>query len=229
MFQLFLQQCKAQAKFLLILLGTAILLVAFLGWVSVHLGIPFNSFTRDPAAIFHANPFMGVLSNLGILLWCVAATCCLFAFLLRKQHQHFQAFSSFYYYSGLLSCLLLFDDLFMLHEEVFPHMLGVPELAVYGSYFILILLYLLVFLKRILQTHFLLLLVAFSFFAGSVIVDLLPVFPFPHLLEDGCKFLGILSWAAYFMHSSLNHVKTAVTSHKKAKLSVGKGQVTVIN
>ena len=46
---------------------------------SLFLGVSMPNMTRDITAIANVHPLSGVLSNLGILLWCVAATVCGFA------------------------------------------------------------------------------------------------------------------------------------------------------
>src|SRR5574344_2729314 len=45
----------------------------------LFLGVSMPNMTRDITAIANVHPLSGVLSNLGILLWCVAATVCGFA------------------------------------------------------------------------------------------------------------------------------------------------------
>jgi hypothetical protein len=69
------------------------------------------------------------------------------------------------------------------------------------SYGLLLLAYLWRFRKIVLNSHFVLLVLASLFFGFSVVVDRLPqtLIPGHHLFEDGSKLLGIVSWFAYYL------------------------------
>jgi hypothetical protein len=72
----------------------------------------------------------------------------------------------------------------------------------------------------ILSTDFILLLLAFAFFASSVFVDLFVTpeefsiagIPGRHLIEDGLKLLGIVTWATYFVRTGVQMVSPSVHS-----------------
>ena len=81
--------------------------------------VPMSGFTRDPAAVHNANPFTGVLSNIGILFWCSAAAVCFFSAAIQVKEARVKIVP-FLLFSGLLTAVLLLDDLFMLHETVIP-------------------------------------------------------------------------------------------------------------
>ena len=108
--------------------------------------------------------------------------------------------------------LLLVDDLFMLHERIFPNQLGIDEIIVFLFYGLLFLVYLLLFRKLILETDHIYLSLTVFFFALSLLVDLLvpeTLTPMYHLFEDGPKFFGIVSWFAYQFSVCLTEVETA--------------------
>ncbi len=172
--------------------------------INLMTNIKVSYFTRDPSQIMGAPIYYGIFSNLGILLWCAAASICFFtATLLYRSHYHKQ-FTSFLFFSGCMTTFLLLDDLFLFHEEIFPVYLYIPDIAVYAGYGIAMLIFLAVFHKLILQTEFLLLGFAFIFFAISIAIDI-PDIPFhgQHFIEDGSKLFGIVSWATYFIHVCL--------------------------
>src|SRR5688572_9327807 len=74
--------------------------------------IPLSSLTRDMASIAHVHPLIGVVSNVGILLWCATAVICLFGgSLLRQKGMHAEA--RFLLWGGVMTLVLLVDDLFM--------------------------------------------------------------------------------------------------------------------
>jgi hypothetical protein len=64
----------------------AIVVLLIIVVVSIVTKIPIGAFTRDMAALAEIKPYMGLLSNLGMLLWASAAAICFFAsaFLLKK-------------------------------------------------------------------------------------------------------------------------------------------------
>ncbi len=166
--------------------------------ISIKFDITVDLFTRDPAALFDASPFIGVISNIGILFWCSTATVCFFSSTLQVTHGS-KIVAKFLIYSGLLTSLLLFDDLFMLHETVFPDILHIPEKVVYLVYLVLVISYFIKFRDSILQTEYVVLFLACTFFGLSVISDvLLPQEGMEFLIEDGFKLFGIVTWFIYF-------------------------------
>ena len=93
---------------------------------SLFLQVRMPNMTRDVTAIANIHPLSGVLSNLGVLLWCTAAAVCGFAsFFLR--HAQPRSPSRFLLSSSLLSVYLMLDDLFQLHENLLPRYLGLSE------------------------------------------------------------------------------------------------------
>jgi len=119
----------------------------------------------------------------------------------------------FVLWGGLISLVLLLDDFFMFHDYMFPRVFGIREKIVFSAYAGLLLLYFSIYFRVILQTNWLLLLFAMTFFGLSVLIDVFPrltVVPWNnvigggipywrYLLEDGAKLLGIVGWLAYFV------------------------------
>jgi hypothetical protein len=87
-----------------IYLPPAILLLVFF-LVSLKLQVPFGMLTRDLAEITHASPFLGVISNIGILLWCSSAAICMLSFLLLRKDPMQKRLSMFF---GSLQLLRLY-------------------------------------------------------------------------------------------------------------------------
>ncbi|WP_315790007.1 hypothetical protein [Fischerella sp. JS2] len=165
--------------------------------------VPVEYLTRDPLAVAKAPFYWGAISNFGILIWCGAVVISLFSFKILQNVKICSEFSHFFLFSGVITSILLLDDLFLLHEEVFPYYLNISEKLVFLGYGILISFYLVRFRKTILKTEFIFLVLAFGFFGLSVFLDLLPVTDWlgnenEYLLEDGAKLLGMISWLAYF-------------------------------
>lgn len=109
--------------------------------LTLGFGVPVDLVFND-AASYTGEPFyLGLFSNLGVLLWWVAAVCCaLAACVLPRDGGGFarSAMTS----AALLSGWLALDDLALLHEEVLPTLLGVSELVIAAAYGSVILWYL---------------------------------------------------------------------------------------
>lgn len=179
--------------------------------------IPIGNLTKDPLALVGKPFYFGILSQVGILVWCSCAAICFFCSVLLAKIKP-SKLSSFYFTSGAITFLLLIDDLFLIHEVVFPKYFKIPEEVVFLVYAILIFSYLLKFKQTIQNTEFLPLILAFAFFGLSVVVDS-SLIPIPqswlknegqHLLEDGAKLIGIVSWYIYFVKACLTQIKQAI-------------------
>ncbi len=215
-------QLKALLPLLLVIYSPTLFALFALVAVNLQTDIPVGYFTRDPAAIMNVPAYIGLFSNLGILLWCSTAAICLFsAELLRKQSDK-REWTWFILASGLITTMLLVDDLFLLHEKVFPNHMHIPQRWVLAGYGLVTLFYLARFRSTFLKTEFILLGFAFAFFGLSVIIDcIIDVIQIPdfriklividfygrHILEDGCKLLGIVSWATYFIRICLYQIR----------------------
>ncbi|MEW6720958.1 MAG: hypothetical protein AB1346_10960 [Thermodesulfobacteriota bacterium] len=160
--------------------------------------IPLYYFTKDPLALAEAPFYYGILSNAGILLWCSAAVLCFFcSFALGKKDNEFR---SYLLLSGIVTTVLMTDDMLQVHEHIFPNLLQIGETWVQLSYFLMIGAYSVVFFRKIVKTNFLFLIFAYMFFALSMYSDTLPHGASGHFyIEDGSKFFGIFSWFAYFL------------------------------
>lgn len=173
-------------------------------FTSQWMDIEIEKFTADPITTFDSHPFVGVVSNLGALLWCTAAVVCLFSYLiLRNKIRHKSA--SFLLWSGLLTALLLFDDLFMFHDYLAITHLDIEQTTVYIIYFILAITWFIYFLDEIRSNDFMILLLAGLFLGLSVIGDfILPQEGIAYMFEDASKFFGIVTWTIYFIRVSRN-------------------------
>lgn len=168
--------------------------------------VSLSRYTRDPLAHFdNASPFLGSLSNLGVLLWCAAAAICLFSALLLARARRQGGAGRFLLAFGLLTAWLAVDDLFLMHERLIPGLTGLPQNAIYGGYVAGVALLLIVFGRQVLRSDFLLLLLALGFFAVSVLADMWldRDFVWHHLIEDGSKLLGIVGWLGYLGRASM--------------------------
>jgi hypothetical protein len=118
---------------------------------------------------------------------------------------------------------MLSDDLFLIHDVVFPEYLNIDEKVIivfYGLLFIAIFAY---YREIILKTDYILLILAFSSLGSSVATDIIDALGIDvtqlYLLEDGLKFQGIIAWFAYFTRTSYSFIRGSLESVS------GKGRV----
>lgn len=199
-------QLKSLFPILIGLYIPMLIVVAMIVLVGLQLSIPMADLTRDPSATTGDSPFIGVLSNLGVLFWCASVAICLFSFALLQKTGNIGKFSSFFLFGGLISLILLLDDLFLFHETVFPLYLRIPEKLVFLSYGLMILGYITRFRKLIMKTNVIFLIFAFGLFGLSIGIDLLEL-KISILFEDGSKLFGIVSWFGYFAITGFQVVK----------------------
>lgn len=180
--------------------------------INVFRGITIGYLTRDPNAIGGNTYYAGFISQLGIFFWAGTAAICFFTYLLLKQKRQNAQTMTFICYAGCITLLLGFDDVFQLHEGFFPH-IGVAENVILASYLVLLAYFLYRFQARILGSNYVLLGIALSFFGVSMVVDVFSLFEsIRHLLEDGAKLFGIVTWSAYFSQICFTNLHDATRS-----------------
>lgn len=169
-------------------------------------GIPIGRLTRDPTTIVGSPLYTGFLSQIGIFFWSASAAVCMFSVKVLSRHTDSLKIKPFLFASGLLTLLLGFDDVFLLHEELLPYF-GVPQKAVFISYAGFVPFYVVRFYSIVLKTEYVLLVMALLFFGFSVTLDLFePPDINPYLFEDGAKLVGIVGWLAYFFRAGTSAV-----------------------
>lgn len=188
-----------------------VLLVA--GWQQA---VPIQLLTRDIFATTQAPVYTGLLSNIGVLTWCISCVICIFTyFLIKPANSHDKKVKAFIGLSGLISFWMMADDLFMLHELVFPQYIGIPEKLVVIAELAWVIFHLVYFRKIILKsTPFKVLSFALFLFVFSLSVDSLPVqinysgtqSNWFFILEDGSKLMGIVTWSFYFCTVCYHHI-----------------------
>jgi hypothetical protein len=191
--------------------------IAAVALISLQTGINVSYFTRDPSEILQAPFYIGLLSNLGILIWSAAAAICLFGALLLARNSGAREWRAFLMAFGLLTMWLALDDVLTLHEIVIPNYLHVPQklfLAMLGGCVLLIAVR---FRMSILQTDYVLLAVAVGFFALSILFDAVQgriALPQHHYFEDGTKLMGIVGWAVYLSRTTMQRVLVTQQPHR---------------
>jgi hypothetical protein len=179
-------------------------------------GNPIWMLAKDPADTKRFASYIGMLSNWGAILWTAAAVICLFSAVLLKQQKAPNLTVRFLMVSGIFSLWLGIDDLYMLHDRLFPKMFRVPEILFYLLYFFAFAAYLVYFTPQILKYDYLLFMAAFLFFVFSrqffIKIPYLSQF---NTTGDMLKYFGIVFWLAFFYRTALHEVTALLHSEKQ--------------
>lgn len=188
------------------------------------IGISEYELVADPSEVSQQSAFVGFLSQVGNLFWCAtAAICSLAAFVLYKNGARVNHPLLFIVFSGLLSAQFLFDDQFRIHEKFGKVLYGadavisrtaqdLAELAVFAVYGLVLVAFVVAFRKLILDSNPVFLVLTIVFFVLSTIIDMTPeTMPKHHILEEGCKLLGIISWFTYFFNFCAEKIQQQFT------------------
>ncbi len=149
--------------------------------------------------------YLGIVSTLGVILWVMTASVCLFAAYVIFRQKAPRAFVEFALLSGLLSTWLAFDDVFLVHDNLAPK-LGVPQNLVLFSIALAAVLYCLRCWRVIVRSDAVMFGLATGFLGMSVVVDVLHIssdnWPIlvdsgPIFIEDGFKFIGLFCWSVF--------------------------------
>lgn len=198
------------------LIATSIgaLLVGLVVLLGFQTYVPVEYITRDPAAIAEHPIYYGAVSNLGILLWSASVTACLLGGTIVKVLKDKTEAVSFFLAFGSLSLFLCMDDLFLLHEDLFPRRLNLPEEITFVVYAIAVSAALVRFRKFLLKNQPALFGAALLLFAFSLSSDLIfSLFELEggaaYAIEDGFKFIAIFVWCMYFLWAAIDQITTA--------------------
>lgn len=183
--------------------------------VASALGVgDYYRWTADVARIPDARPYDGLLSNVGIVVWSVGATVPLFTAFLCRPHQLPLRTRYLLVAGGLVTAVLLADDLFMVHDTLMPEFFGVPEILSTAVLAGIPLAFLWSVRTTLPQTPWVYLVLAVGYLGVMTVVDVVEKvisIPGHHLWEEGPKLLGILLWCGYFVATSLAVVRSAFT------------------
>jgi hypothetical protein len=199
----------------LVLWTSALAVLAVSAAASVWLGIQIAFFVRDPVTTLNGHPLTGVLSNVGVLLWCTAAAICFFASAVLRGRR--SALAAFFVWSAIVTTVLLLDDFFLFHDDLARRIFGLKQRHVELAYLVGVVGYLLAFRRVLFESDWGLLFVALALFAVSMGVDQIQHrWPSPWRIgvEDGAKFLGIVGWMGFFVQTAFRAI-VATDEHQR--------------
>lgn len=195
---------------LVLVYSPIVILITGVAVFALATGRPGSFFTRDPFVIARLPFYAGLISNVGILLWCALCSVCFFNSVMLKKLTNGSVWRRFFLYSGILTFILLFDDLFQFHRILYPRFLHVSMALTSAAYAGLAIGLFWHFREIMEQSEYLLLLLAFGFLGLSLAIDVLPGLNFGRsFIADGFKLLGITSWLTYVARSGAREIMKA--------------------
>ena len=161
--------------------------------------VPVGVLMRDVFAVAGQPVYIGLISNLGILLWAAAATIWAVCWFVLRGNAETRRAARFCFWSFWFSLFLLLDDALMFHDELLPVFFGAREGVVIVGMGVIALAYGLRFGWQIItETAFVPELLAAGFLASSLLYDkIIPFSEMQTLVEDGLKLAGIVFWLSY--------------------------------
>ncbi len=186
------------------LAGVAAATLGGLYLLSLATGTPMALLTRDVAATTGTKFYIGILSSVGALVWCAAASVCLFGAAALRGVSGQGERASFLTGMGVLLSALGADDFFMLHEVVYPKF-GLQEEVLVVLYALSLIGLMVRFRAQLLASEVLLFLIGAVLFTGSVITDFFV--RDSTALEDLLKVGGVACWLVYFWRHALAGVR----------------------
>ena len=192
------------------------------GLAGAHFDRALENFTGDPVTVAERDGcpsagcgVVGFASNLGALTWAAAAIICLFVALALRLGARHPARRSPYLYFGILTGVLVLDDVFLFHETRWPFEAWLGESHVYAAYTLLALVIVVSFRAFLARTSVWILGLAVGFFGLSLVADVLSrdiLGVDRHLPEDGAKLIGIALWALFFIGTAAVEVGRAISA-----------------
>lgn len=188
-----------------------ILFIAIMFWLTKKNDIQFEVFSRDPVQTLNGKPYVGILSNLGVIFWCATTAVLFFASKISALQKRPARETWFLLSGGLITLLMLADDLFLIHDVVFPEYLNTDEKVFFIFYGLSAIALVVYFREIVLTTDYILLILAFCSFGSSALTDIIDALGIDitqlYVFEDGLKFLGIIAWFAYFTRTSYKIIR----------------------
>ena len=172
----------------------------------------------DPSTSAALPWYTGLVSELGILGWAAAATAAAAsAFVAGVGRRRGAAW--FLVHGCGLGTLLCLDDLLQVHSGPLLGLLGVPKVGMLALLAGAVVHWAVIHRRELARTRRGLLAGAATAFALSLAVDVLGTGRgIALVVEDGAKLLGILAWAAYFLTTGADIVRSVVAEARQDEL-----------
>jgi len=181
-----------------------------LATVAAQETVPVEDLFLDASVVGGGHWYAGLVTSFAVMGWTIAAVslgfCCLASRMSGRQNAALATGSI-----GLIVTLLLFDDLFLLHTNVVPKVLGGSKWLLIGLEAIAILVWSIRWKSEIIRTRWELLLAAAAGFGASLVFDRFPVGgDWTLVAEDGAKVLGVFALATWAVSTAADLIGSMV-------------------
>ena len=189
--------------FFTLILPSSILYLTIL-YISSLYNIKLSLVVRDLAQTCGYPIGVGMISNIGILLWGATASICLFTTFSENINRES---SKLLLLGGLFSGLLCIDDFFLLHDRYMgPDFLNLTYLAI--SIFLLVRFRTILKKIGLFNLVISILFLGLSIFFDGVIQQIFDQsYDITQLIEEGFKFLGITCWLNFWCKAASHTLK----------------------
>jgi hypothetical protein len=191
---------QPSARLLLVVYGAAVAVLALVALINLADERSFGFLTRDPAYAVRLEgcggsscSYAGLLSQLGVILTTGTAVVAALAARLAPPGSDVRRMLGA---AAALTALVFVDDAFLLHDGLFDALHPAGQRATLLALGCAAGLFLYAFRGQVAKTPFAILYVAAVAFGMSLAVDQAFEDP-PRLLEDGAKFIGLVSWSLW--------------------------------
>jgi hypothetical protein len=177
-------------------------------WLANYTENPVWKLAKDAADVIGYPPYYGMLSSWSSMLWMATSTVCLFTAAITWNSTSDRAMWRFVLFSGLLSFMLAVDDLYLLHDRILPRALHTSEDVFYLLYLFLMTGYIIIFIRQIIRSDYILFWIAFFFLAFSRgFYKLIPLLGDFYTANDMFKYFGIVFWLAFFVRTAAKQLQ----------------------
>lgn len=201
---------RPQVRLGLLAAAAGVATVAAFAVLAAVVDEPFRLFSKEAVESLGGRAYVGWMANLGSAVWLVGAVAGVLAgaVLLKAGRR---GPGRFLLEFGAYTTVLVADDLFLLHESVYPSV-GIPEEAVYLAYGLTALFLLHRHLPLVRAHDGLLFVLAVGLWVGSVAFDVVQETWGVHLhvLEDGSKLVGLVLWSTFLVAAAVRELTASV-------------------
>lgn len=197
-----------------------LILAALVGFLvsrpDIHPDLLFSDVSDFADPVKYPQPYIGLLSQLGLVFWFSGASFCLLAALIVADLDHLRGRTVHLLTWGAAALILGLDDMLLLHEHKFVVYLGLPERVTIGLYLAGFLLLTRISWRQLRATELPLFTAFAALLLGSELVDvwrpdgdarLLETVPAYTLLEEGLKLLGQTAFWTFCLRLSLSTLR----------------------
>jgi hypothetical protein len=157
-------------------------------------------------------PIAGLLTHSFQLLCCLPPIVCLFSYDLLSRKTSFNNSYNFLLFSGIITGLFAINEIFRIH--IILLYFNIPKFLTISVYALAILIYGLVFWRRIKQTSYQILIIALALLTFAIAIDFLQIKNrgFASLSEGIPKLLSAVNLASYFWDVCFQEISAKIKS-----------------